>query len=77
MNDCGYFMKSPDMFGETINFNINGQQKYKTSCGSCISIGIMIFCLMYLVSSIIHVVNDTGSVLELLPGDLDYFKQDD
>jgi hypothetical protein len=63
MRDCGYFMKGSDMFGESIGFNIDGQEKYKTCCGSCFSIGIMVFCLMYLLTAVFGVINDTGSVL--------------
>jgi len=72
-NDCGYAMKSADMFGETIGFNIDGQQTYKTACGSCISIIVMLFCAMYLIDAVLSVVNDRGSKLEVMPAKLDYF----
>ena len=76
-NDCGYAMKSADMFGETIGFNIDGEQTYKTACGSCISIVIMLFCAMYLVDAILSVVNDRGSTLEILPAKINYFPLED
>ena len=36
----------------------------------------MIFCALYLVSTILEVVNDTGSVLEELPEKKNYFSED-
>ena len=40
-------VKSIDMFGSSIGFKINGQEQFKTFCGSCVTVLIIFTALFY------------------------------
>ena len=59
--------RSGDMFGQSIGFNIDGEEKYRTFTGACCSSLILFFCLFYGLVSMKDTIMNEGNSLERLP----------
>ena len=43
------FFSYADIFGEEVKFNVNGEETYKTICGSFVTVAIYVWCVLFFI----------------------------